>query len=55
MAWENYGEWNIDHIKPLAAFFDEGITDPAVISSLANLQPLWALENIQKGSFHPDQ
>lgn len=48
MSWENYGEWHIDHVKPVAAFTREGVTDPAVINALENLQPLWAAENLSK-------
>ncbi len=48
MTWENHGTWHIDHIKPIAAFIREGITDPAVISALSNLQPLWAKDNLAK-------
>ena len=50
MSWDNYGEWHIDHIKPIKAFIDEGVTDPAIINSLDNLQPLWASDNISKGA-----
>lgn len=46
MSWDNWGEWNIDHIKPLNSFDKE--TDPKIINSLSNLQPLWAIENILK-------
>ena len=48
MTWDNYGEWHIDHIKPLAAF---DIKDPAQVaeaSHYTNLQPLWAMENFTK-------
>lgn len=48
MSWDNYGEWHIDHIKPLAAF---NLTDMAELSKAAhytNLQPLWASDNIKK-------
>lgn len=50
MSWDNRSEWHIDHIKPIKAFLDEGITDPAIINALDNLQPLWAHENISKGA-----
>lgn len=50
MSWDNYGEWHIDHIKPIKAFIDEGVTDPAIINALDNLQPLWASENLSKGA-----
>jgi hypothetical protein len=48
MNWENYGEWHIDHIKPISAF-DKSET-PSIINSLDNLQPLWAFDNLSKGS-----
>lgn len=50
MLWENRSEWHIDHIKPIKAFLDEGITDPKIINALDNLQPLWAHENLSKGA-----
>lgn len=50
MSWKNRSEWHIDHIRPIKSFLDEGITDPAIINSLSNLQPLWAFENLSKGS-----
>ncbi|QDP59262.1 MAG: hypothetical protein Tp136SUR676911_1 [Prokaryotic dsDNA virus sp.] len=50
MSWNNYGEWHIDHIKPVKAFIDEGVTDPAIINALENLRPLWADENFSKGA-----
>lgn len=50
MSWENRGEWHIDHIKPVVQFIREGVTDPAVINALSNLQPLWAADNLTKGS-----
>lgn len=50
MSWGNHGEWHIDHIKPISAFIDEGVYDPAVINALSNLQPLWARDNMSKGA-----
>ena len=50
MSWENYGEWHIDHKKPLS-WFD--ITDPDEVDKAnhySNLQPLWAEENLIKGN-----
>lgn len=49
MSWENRSLWDIDHIKPIAVFLKEGITDLSIINSLNNLQPMWRKENIKKG------
>ena len=49
MRWNNHGDWHIDHIKPIAQFLKEGITDPVIINALDNLQPLWAKDNMSKG------
>lgn len=48
MVWENYGEWHIDHIRPISSF-DKNVK-PSVINDLNNLQPLWAFDNLSKGS-----
>lgn len=49
MTWDNYGEWHIDHIKPLA-LFDLSIPDQQLLAChYTNLQPLWAKDNIAKG------
>jgi hypothetical protein len=47
MTWENYGEWHIDHIRPISSFQKED--NPKTINDLDNLQPLWATENLSKG------
>lgn len=53
MSWDNYGDWHIDHKKPIAAFIAQGIVDPRTINMLCNLQPMWAEENQQKSSVWP--
>lgn len=50
MTWENRGDWDIDHRKPISAFIAEGVDDLKVINALSNLQPLWKEENAVKGS-----
>ena len=50
MSWDNRSEWHIDHIKPVSVFIKEGVTDPAIINALSNLQPLWAHENLSKSA-----
>lgn len=48
MTWDNWGEWHIDHIKPVATFVREGVTCPRKINALDNLRPLWAIENLSR-------
>lgn len=48
MSWDNYGEWHIDHIVPVSWWLKNDVTDPAMINSLINLQPLWAKDNMLK-------
>lgn len=50
MSWDNHGEWHIDHIIPVSVLIDYGVTDPAFINGLDNLQPLWAIDNRRKGN-----
>lgn len=40
MSWDNYGEWHIDHIRPLSLSDDN--TPINVVNALSNLQPLWS-------------
>lgn len=52
MNWSNHGlnGWHIDHIRPCASF---DLTDPLQQKQCfhyTNLQPLWADENLKKGS-----
>jgi len=48
MSWENKNLWHIDHIIPLSSAKTE--KDLYVLCHYKNLQPLWARENIIKGS-----
>jgi hypothetical protein len=52
MTWDNYGLWHIDHIKPHIMFDYQTMDDPEFYEcwSLNNLQPLWARDNLSKGS-----
>lgn len=46
MTWYNYGEWHIDHIRPVSKF--DKNADVKEVNALENLQPLWAKENLSK-------
>ena len=48
MNWDNYGEWHIDHIIPLASANTE--KELTKLCHYSNLQPLWAEDNLSKGS-----
>ena len=41
-------EWHLDHIYPIKAFVDHGISDLKIINALDNLQPLSQKENCSK-------
>lgn len=50
MSWSNYGQWEIDHIRPCKLF---NLSDPAEQRACfhwSNLQPLWMRDNRQKGA-----
>jgi hypothetical protein len=48
--WERVknSKWHLDHIFPVKAFCDYGISDIALINCLENLQPLEGRENLRK-------
>jgi hypothetical protein len=52
MSWENYGlkGWHIDHIKPLEKFNLLDLEQLKRACHYTNLQPLWAEDNLSKGS-----
>ena len=63
MSWDNYGEWEIDHIIPINfQIFVKDVdgnliskrppTEEEVIERLhcTNTQPMWASENMKKGN-----
>ena len=55
MTWDNYGlyGWHIDHIIPRCFFNFDDIVEFKYCWSLHNLQPLWAKDNLKKGSKLP--
>ena len=52
MRWENYGDWHIDHRRPLASFDLADRAQVLVACHWTNLQPLWAVDNLRKGARH---
>lgn len=51
MTWENRSEWHIDHIIPLSSAKTED--EIYKLCHYTNLQPLWAIDNMKKGSKTP--
>ena len=51
MTWDNHTRdgWHIDHIKPLSSFDLTKAENQLKACHYSNLQPLWAIENMQKG------
>jgi len=50
MSWENYGQWEIDHIIPLSKW---DLTDPmqmGLANHFTNLRPLWKGHNAAKSN-----
>jgi len=47
MSWDNYGDWHIDHIKPVSKFNKD--TSMNVVNALSNLQPMWATTRMING------
>lgn len=56
MSWNNYGMrgWHIDHIIPCAYFDLKNIEEQKICFNYKNLQPLWAIDNLQKGALLPN-
>jgi putative ubiquitin-RnfH superfamily antitoxin RatB of RatAB toxin-antitoxin module len=50
MSWDNYGKWHMDHIRPLSAFDLSDAEQINVACNYSNIQPLWAKDNLMKGS-----
>jgi len=52
MTWDNYGEWHVDHKIPMTSFNFETTDDREfkLCWCLDNLQPLWGLDNLSKGT-----
>lgn len=49
MSWDNYGEWEIDHVIPLL-YNDPSIEEIIPRLHWSNTQPMWKNENAAKGN-----
>lgn len=54
MTWDNYGDWHVDHKRPITSFIFKDISDEEFKKcwSLENLQPMWGSENISKSNHY---
>ena len=50
MSWKNFGEWHIDHIKPMAHFNLLDVKQQYECCNYKNLKPMWATDNLSKGA-----
>lgn len=48
MGWDNYGDWELDHIVPLALAHKQGEDAFQKACHFSNLQPLWKQDHIEK-------
>ncbi len=49
MNWGNYGEWHLDHVRPLVSFDLTNRDEFLEAANWLNYQPLWAKDNLTKG------
>jgi len=50
MSFDNYGEWEIDHIKPISKFNLDDEYEIRECFNYKNIQPLWKIDNIKKSN-----
>lgn len=50
MTWDNYGEWQIDHVLPMSRFDLSNPHNQVICYGWTNLQPLWTKDNRQKSN-----
>lgn len=48
MSWDNYGEWELDHVVPLALAYLQGTESFKYASSYLNIKPLWKSDHKEK-------
>lgn len=50
MAWANYGDWHLDHVRPCASFDLTTEEGRLACMNFTNWRPLWSEDNLRKGS-----
>lgn len=55
MSWDRISEIHIDHKKPCAKFDLTKESEQRLCFHYSNLQPLWKLDNLRKGSFYQEE
>lgn len=50
MTWSNRGAWHVDHKTPISAFDLQTEAGALAAFHWSNCQPLWAIDNLKKGS-----
>ena len=48
MTFENYGEWELDHVYPISKFNLDDIEEIKKCFNYKNIQPLWMFDNRSK-------
>lgn len=51
MSWSNYGQWEIDHVRPCASFDLTDNEQAAQCFHYTNTQPMWRTDNRTKHSW----
>lgn len=54
MSWDNYGEWQLDHIVPCNYFDLSNELEQKICFNYRNLRPLWTFDNISKSDKLPE-